>query len=104
MDGPRSYMIEAVYSGDTKLVIEIINNGGNVNERSTTNHTPVFAAIERNDYDMLKILINAGGRVDVKGWYGDTPLSLAMDKAKHDPQYFNRNIITLINDTLNSYV
>lgn len=103
MDDERYPMHEIMYTGNKELLKKAIADGGNVNERNLFSKTPVFIAIERNDYLMLKILIDAGARVDVTSYFGESPLWLAKEIAKDDKEYFDTNIITLIENTLNNY-
>lgn len=44
----------------------LIENKANVNYRKKNGMTPLFAAIKRNNFPMIKLLIESGAKTDVK--------------------------------------
>ena len=56
------------------IVQMMVANGADVNLRNTNGHTPLFAAIERKDQDLVEVLLRNGSRLDMQDRFGRTCL------------------------------
>lgn len=69
------------------IAIELINNGANVNQASSSNETPLIIASERDNLELVKLLIANGANVNARSrGYGYTAL-------------FNASINSMVNNT-----
>ena len=66
---------EAIEKGDIKVVIDIIQNGVDINEFFTTGkfYNPLLVAIEENKVEIIKYLIANGANPNVVSSTGKTP-------------------------------
>lgn len=66
---------------DPDWVEKIINKGADVNFKDNEGRTPImYAVLNKNNLNIVKILINAGANVNVKDKNGTTPLMGAVSK------------------------
>ena len=67
---------EAIEKGNLKVVIDIIQNGVDINEFFTTEKyfNPLLVAIEENKLEIIKYLIANGANPNVVSCSGKTPL------------------------------
>ena len=77
MSAYRVVIIDAVGIGQIDTVKRLISQGYDVNEQTELGTSAVFAAVLRNDPEILILLIEAGAKVDVEDCFGRTPLSYA---------------------------
>ena len=85
---PLMHMAEIRNFNNIKLLIE---RGANVNEKNTTNNTPLMIALKSFcDYKIIKLLIENGANVNEKNFINETPLMIVLKN------YFNYEIIKLL--------
>ena len=74
------HSIEAIEKGNIKVVIDIIQNGVDINEFFTTGkfYNPLLVAIEENKVEIIKYLIANGANPNVVSCTGKTPLRAAI--------------------------
>lgn len=90
-------LYNAIQNGDQSKVLELIQNGADVNEAFQDGQTPLIYAISCRDYDLvyknqdstklnddtkkrieiIKMLLNNKANVNATGWYGETALTYA---------------------------
>lgn len=64
--------------GDVEQVREAIRSGADVNASSTNGYNALYAAVE-NDYpEIVRLLLEAGARIDLKLNSGESPLEYAI--------------------------
>jgi ankyrin repeat protein len=68
---------KAAARGDTASVLELLENGADVNELDADGRTPVMAATRGNHVDSVRALIEAGADVDIRDDRLDNPLLYA---------------------------
>ena len=69
------HSIEAIEKGDIKVVIDIIQNGVDINEFFTPEkfYNPLLVAVEENKAEIIKYLIANGANPNVVSSTGKTP-------------------------------
>ncbi|KAL9105203.1 MAG: hypothetical protein Q9227_009575 [Pyrenula ochraceoflavens] len=77
----------AVEGGNIDMVRHVLKIGGNVDERDSLKTmgyyfcgTPLYRAIMKRRFDLVKILLEYGAAVRIKGRNEKTPLELAMEE------------------------
>lgn len=70
----RSQLANAIQDDEPETVREMIGNGANVNEREEDGTTPIFAAVERGNFEIVKMLVEQGAKVNVRNDEKQTPL------------------------------
>jgi ankyrin repeat protein len=68
---------KAAARGDTASVLELLENGADVNELDADGRTPVMAATRGNHVDTVRALIEAGADVDIRDDRLDNPFLYA---------------------------
>lgn len=81
----------AVKDGDQREVKRLLEHGSNVQLTDNYNLTPLHAAVEKLNLDMVELLIDNGAEINAKNILGQTPLmravlydDLDIVKALHD--------------------
>ena len=73
----------ASYFGDEKSVIQILNQDKKeIDVKSKNGYTPLFLAVNNNNYNIVKILINNGANKNIENKEGKKPIDIAKDKKK----------------------
>ena len=75
-------LFEAINSGNTEKVYELINSGINVNSRDIFENTPLHKAAAVGNIDMVSFLISQGADVNAKNKTGYTPAFAAINAGK----------------------
>lgn len=57
---PITDIHDAVYSGSTLAVRQVMLVGDNINKRDAQGRTPLMLAVERNEYEIAKLLMESG--------------------------------------------
>jgi len=70
-------LVEYAKHGMIEKMIELINDGINVNEFDDNGDCAVIWAAQRNDLEMLRMLIKAGANLRVVNASGVSPLGFA---------------------------
>ncbi len=72
---PPSYndLITAIENSDQKLLLKYIDKGIDLNNNSE-GEFPLFFALKRSSYDIIKILVDNGADVNIKNEKGQTPI------------------------------
>lgn len=78
-------LIEAARDGDTKTVVELLDNSADVNEANTSGNTALIAAATNGRVEIARFLLDRGAQVDKQNNDGQTPLM----SAAAFPQYAN---------------
>jgi len=79
---PLHYSV-SIESCSDEIVQYLIDNGANVNARSSTDGTtPLFHAVYSARKETVKLLLENGAKVNIKNNAGDTPLERAIVKRK----------------------
>jgi ankyrin repeat protein len=73
---------EAVASGSTKLGLELIRRGINVNQQDSDGQTPLHYAGIHQTEELAKAILEAGGNPSIKDGWGNTPLWSAVINPK----------------------
>lgn len=73
-----SLMAEAVLSGDTNSVEELINSGVDVNVQDIDGWTPLMWAAQNNDIFMIEFLMQNGADPNYQDYYEETALEQAI--------------------------
>ena len=71
-------LMNAVRTGTPEEVLELINNGADVNYRNQTLNTPLHLAAQHNNSETAKILLENGAEINAKNDNEETPLHLAI--------------------------
>ncbi len=74
--GGRRWIINAIDCGSVECVQWMLGKGVDLNFRDEEGHTPLHAAIDREEprkYEILEMLLAAGAPVNLKGWNDWTP-------------------------------
>jgi ankyrin repeat protein len=88
----RTALIEAAWSGYTKIVKLLLKYGAAVNCADSSGFTPLFRAVEEGFAEIVAFLLENGAEVNTRaGVRGSTPLMLAAEKG-------DREIIALLVD------
>ena len=79
----------AVRAQDHEVVKLLVDFAANVNHRgaSSTALTPLLAAVERGNLDLVELLISRGADVRVPDRQGRTPMARAAAAAAESPQH-----------------
>lgn len=67
----------AAYDGDDKKAAALLNDGANVNARTTSGATPLYVAARENKFEVVQVLINRGANLNLPGEGGWSPLYAA---------------------------
>ncbi len=72
---PPSYndLITAIENSDQKLLLKYIDKGIDLNNNSEGEY-PLFFALKRSNYEVVKIMVDYGADVTIKNEKGQTPL------------------------------
>lgn len=65
---------EATSTFKEAIVKMMAANGADVNLRNINGHTPLFAALERKDQDLVEVMLQNGSRLDMQDRFGRTCL------------------------------
>uniref|UniRef100_A0A093UL03 Ankyrin-3 n=1 Tax=Talaromyces marneffei PM1 TaxID=1077442 RepID=A0A093UL03_TALMA len=74
----------AARENDIDTVLQLLEIGANVNEKTSNSNTPLHIAIEHKHLDMITVLLERGADVNIPGNYGVTTLMLALQRGLHD--------------------
>lgn len=70
---------EAMDHENIDLIDLLLQNGANVNSKTSTKDTILFKALEKKNIDIVKLLLGYGATVNILGQDGDSPLSYAIE-------------------------
>jgi hypothetical protein len=81
---PRNRMISAVIRDDIDEVKTRLANGEgpNVKDKGYGGNTPLHAAVENGNVEMVQVLLNAGAKINAKNYEKQTPLMMLDEDAK----------------------
>jgi uncharacterized protein (TIGR02145 family) len=72
------YILACAKSGNRKEVKKLIESGANIEQRDSSDNTPLIVATYSGHTDIVKLLINAGANIDAQGEGSYTALILAV--------------------------
>lgn len=78
MKEPLYSFIQAFHDNNVAKVIELINNGADVNARDKYGRTPLMYAVDRGCIEICRVLIKAGADVNAWDASGITSLMIAI--------------------------
>ena len=61
---PRKSLILEIEEGNTAKVIEMINEGADINTRDSIQRTPLHAAARKNNTEIMELLITKGADIE----------------------------------------
>ncbi len=67
-------LFDAVLIGDKQAVIDLLKEGGNINSRHDIGATPVYAAANKNEPEILELLVKEKADIEIPVVDGGTPL------------------------------
>ena len=67
-------LMRAALDGNTESVKELINQGGNINQRDDNGRTALMFAVINGHYETMKVLLEHGADVNAKSNLGGTAL------------------------------
>lgn len=70
---------EAMDHENIDLIELLLQNGANVNSKTSTKDTILFKALEKKNIDVVKLLLTHGAKVNILGQNGDSPLTYAIE-------------------------
>ena len=71
-------LIDAVENGNLQDVRFLLAQGEPVNQRDSSNMTPLMYAAKYVNFDIIRELISAGASLEDQDRYGETPLMLVI--------------------------
>ena len=74
----------AVYGGHLELTQFFLEQGANLNVRTSRQDTPLYSALDRGHPEIARVLLDHGADPNVKGWDGSTPYQIATRRGYHD--------------------
>jgi len=73
----------AAAQGDLNTIMTLLQNGANINSRSTNgNYTPIILASANGHFDIVKYLVDNGANVNARDNQGKSALNLAYEKGE----------------------
>ena len=91
---------EAAWSGDVDAWKLLLDKGANLNCMSHIGWTPLHYAVWRGNKDLVQLLLNAGAEPNKADNKGKTPLLIARERSVEFKNYYNRDIVNILNDAL----
>lgn len=77
----RSWLYQAVKSGDHKNISKLLKSGANPNLQNHKRRAPLHVAVENNDFTAVSMLLEHGACVEIGAVENITPLMLSMDSS-----------------------
>ncbi len=74
----------ACFQGDIDRVLDLIDDGIDVDGKDEMWNTPLHLATEENHVQVVEALLQSGSRTDVENKSGETPMSISFNKAYTD--------------------
>lgn len=70
-------MVYAALTGEVKNIINLVNSGGDINEKSNDGTTPLQNAVKSEDLEMVTFILDNGANVNHKNISGQTAMDFA---------------------------
>ncbi|MHC4752085.1 MAG: ankyrin repeat domain-containing protein [Planctomycetota bacterium] len=80
--GPWPALDVSIWKGRKDIFDLLIQRGADVNAKDKRGQTPLYWAVDHDDFDSLKSLIAHGAKVDTKFWDGETALMSEASKGR----------------------
>ena len=74
----QSPLADRVQAGDSRMAMELVARGADVNQTQADGTTPLHWAVYRFDRELVQTLLKKGARVNLVNRYGSSPLSEAV--------------------------
>lgn len=78
----NTQLIDAVFDGNRKEVVALLDKGADVNAKTPDKHTPLSIATNVGTESLVRLLVKRGADVNSQTIYGDTPIFPATQKGR----------------------
>ncbi|MDQ2732542.1 MAG: ankyrin repeat domain-containing protein, partial [Armatimonadota bacterium] len=74
----------ACAKGDIESINDLLANGAKINEKDSSNWTPLTSAVIGGHFDAIKLLVDKGANVNLAAHLNTTPLMMAAGQGNYD--------------------